>query len=360
MTVVLALMAYAVAVAVLTPRWLRRSAWTRGTPRLGILAWQASVGAVLGSLVLLAVAAALPVGQVSFDVGHLLHACSAVLRSRYRFGDAPRSAVVAGAVAAAVTVLLARAFVLRAVALVGQRSRQRCMIDVLACDLTEDGARVVEHHVPLAYCIPGRGGRIVLTSAAVNALDAEQLEAVIAHERAHLQGTPRPRAFRRRGRQGGLPVGVVLPHGRAADRRACRDARRRPGRPPGRGAAAGFRAGGHGFQGRAARRARSQLEDDAGTGHAPGAGPLQPRAVASGVGADCLRWAAAGPVGHRRPSRLGRQGRLLSGATALRHAAGDGSKGSGRLGLSPSGQAPASATSINAPEVAGPLLPVGR
>lgn len=188
MTVVLALMAYAVAVAVLTPRWLRRSAWTRGTPRLGILAWQASVGAVLGSLVLLAVAAALPVGQVSFDVGHLLHACSAVLRSRYRFGDAPRSAVVAGAVAAAVTVLLARAFVLRAVALVGQRSRQRCMIDVLACDLTEDGARVVEHHVPLAYCIPGRGGRIVLTSAAVNALDAEQLEAVIAHERAHLQG----------------------------------------------------------------------------------------------------------------------------------------------------------------------------
>jgi len=50
-TVVLALMAYAVAVAVLTPRWLRRSAWTRGTPRLGILAWQASVGAVLGSLV---------------------------------------------------------------------------------------------------------------------------------------------------------------------------------------------------------------------------------------------------------------------------------------------------------------------
>ena len=40
----------------------------------------------------------------------------------------------------------------------------------------------------MAYCVPGDGGRVVLTSAAVAALDERQLRAVLAHEHAHLDG----------------------------------------------------------------------------------------------------------------------------------------------------------------------------
>ncbi len=188
MSVLLALMIYAAAVAVLAPRWLTGAAWTQGSPRLGILAWQASTAAVLGSMILLAVAAALPVDQVSFDLGHLLHACAAVLRSRYSLSAAPWSAVLAAAVAAVAAVLLGRALLLRSVALVQARKRQRALIDVLALELTDDGTRVLDHDAALAYCIPGRGGRIVLTSAAVSTLTPDQLAAVIAHERAHLRG----------------------------------------------------------------------------------------------------------------------------------------------------------------------------
>jgi Zn-dependent protease with chaperone function len=183
MSVLLALVVYAV--AVLAPRWLTGAAWTQGSPRLGILAWQASTAAVLGSVILLAVAAALPVDQVSFDLGHLLHACGAVLRSRYSLSAAPWSAVLAAATAA---VLLRRALLLRSVALVQARKRQRALIDVLALELADDGTRVLDHQAALAYCIPGRGGRIVLTSAAVSTLTPDQLAAVIAHERAHLRG----------------------------------------------------------------------------------------------------------------------------------------------------------------------------
>jgi len=41
---------------------------------------------------------------------------------------------------------------------------------------------------PAAYCVPGRPAAIVLTSAALAVLDPGQLNAVLAHERAHLAG----------------------------------------------------------------------------------------------------------------------------------------------------------------------------
>jgi beta-lactamase regulating signal transducer with metallopeptidase domain len=40
----------------------------------------------------------------------------------------------------------------------------------------------------VAYCLPGRAGTVVVTSAAVAALDDGELSAVMAHERAHLRG----------------------------------------------------------------------------------------------------------------------------------------------------------------------------
>ena len=45
---------------------------------------------------------------------------------------------------------------------------------------------LVEHAQPTVYCVAGRHPTVILTTAARQALDAAQLEGVLAHERAHL------------------------------------------------------------------------------------------------------------------------------------------------------------------------------
>ena len=188
MTVPLALILYAVTVMVLAPRLLTYDDWTHVVPRWGIAAWQACVGAVLGSLVLLALSAVLPVDSVSFDVGHLLHACSTVLQHRYLLHDGPWVSRSSLAIAAITAGLLARALVIRSAAVWRGRRRQRCLIDLLARECDGHGTHVLVHEAPLAYCIPGGRGRIVLTTAARSRLDPEETAAVVAHERAHLRG----------------------------------------------------------------------------------------------------------------------------------------------------------------------------
>lgn len=44
------------------------------------------------------------------------------------------------------------------------------------------------HRLAAAYCLPGRHRRIVITNATLDALDGTQLDAVLAHEHAHLTG----------------------------------------------------------------------------------------------------------------------------------------------------------------------------
>ena len=47
--------------------------------------------------------------------------------------------------------------------------------------------RVLEHPTPTAYCVPGLRQRVVLSRGTIDALPADQLAAVLAHERAHLR-----------------------------------------------------------------------------------------------------------------------------------------------------------------------------
>jgi Zn-dependent protease with chaperone function len=50
------------------------------------------------------------------------------------------------------------------------------------------GAIVIDHAQPAAYCLSGPRQPVVLTSAALSALDDAQVAAVLAHERAHQAG----------------------------------------------------------------------------------------------------------------------------------------------------------------------------
>lgn len=66
------------------------------------------------------------------------------------------------------------------------RRRHRIQVDLLA--RTERGARVVDHDVPVAYCLPGLNrSRVVVSAGALARLESDEVDAVLAHERAHLR-----------------------------------------------------------------------------------------------------------------------------------------------------------------------------
>ena len=198
MKVAAALALYTVLLATVSGRLLARASWPSRAPRWGIAAWQAlSISALLGAagsgLALL-----VPNMAVSGNLSALLRECVMALRATYRSPGGALSAavgvtlafVVVGGAAFSVgrellTASNARRAHRQALRITGRRwaappcSGGRCASAI---------PLVVEHDVPVAYCLPGRGGRIVLTSAALSALPPAELRAVLAHERAHLSG----------------------------------------------------------------------------------------------------------------------------------------------------------------------------
>ncbi|MEV6349489.1 M56 family metallopeptidase [Actinoplanes sp. NPDC051851] len=73
-----------------------------------------------------------------------------------------------------------------------RRARHRMLVDLLDRverhqELSGDEVRVLDGPLPLAYCVPGREPRVVLSDAVLRVLDAPQVDAVLAHERAHLR-----------------------------------------------------------------------------------------------------------------------------------------------------------------------------
>jgi beta-lactamase regulating signal transducer with metallopeptidase domain len=78
--------------------------------------------------------------------------------------------------------LAASATVLRA------RRRHRILLSLLAHgDPKVPGALVVDSPAAAAYCVPGLRSRIVVSAGTLALLDAAELAAVLAHERAHLR-----------------------------------------------------------------------------------------------------------------------------------------------------------------------------
>jgi beta-lactamase regulating signal transducer with metallopeptidase domain len=68
------------------------------------------------------------------------------------------------------------------------RQRQRELLNLLAHgDPKVPGALVVDYPAAAAYCLPGLRPEIVISAGTLDLLDAHELAAVLAHERAHLR-----------------------------------------------------------------------------------------------------------------------------------------------------------------------------
>ena len=150
------------------PWALSRVTALRATPRAAMLLWQSlglsAVLAALGSSLALATDSAL--GE-----------------------DASGRRVALAAFALSVTVVVGGRLLWKG-HLVGTRvralrRRHRDLVDLLATD--DGGIRVLDETSLLAYCVPGLRPRVVLSQGARAALKPLELDAVLAHERAHLR-----------------------------------------------------------------------------------------------------------------------------------------------------------------------------
>lgn len=187
MRVALILLSYAVLLGSGGAFLLRRAVWVERAPRLGMLAWQVLTLSVLASLALAGLAVAVPIPRVTGDLAELLQACVMALSAQYTTpggaGVGAAGAVLAFAVAGWVSYCLAATLG----AAVRERRRHLDTLAVIGRKNARLDAVVLDHAQAAAYCLPGRRGRIVLTSAALQALGEEELQAVLAHERAHLR-----------------------------------------------------------------------------------------------------------------------------------------------------------------------------
>ncbi|WP_165984982.1 M56 family metallopeptidase [Streptomyces sp. YIM 98790] len=187
MRIAVLLLGYATVLAVLAPMLLARPGWTARAPKLGIWAWQAVTATVIASVALAGLALAVPTVPVSGSLAEMLHACVMALRAQY--------AVPGGAAAAASGTALAVAVAGRTGWCLGaavwrarrERVRHAAVLAMVGRARPDLGVTVLDDDRPAAYCLPGHGHRIVLTTAALAALDPRELGAVIAHERAHIR-----------------------------------------------------------------------------------------------------------------------------------------------------------------------------
>ena len=161
---------------------LSGSAWSRRLPKVAALAW---VGVLAGIL-------AAAVGMVALvstgrrGVGHrpvewLVHCW------HHHDGAGPRwyalNAALLGATLAA-TYVAARRY---RRTLAERRRHQEALQLVVRASGELDDVWVLDHPIPVVYCVPAPTRPIVVSSGALDRLEDAELQAVLAHERAHLR-----------------------------------------------------------------------------------------------------------------------------------------------------------------------------
>jgi Zn-dependent protease with chaperone function len=162
--------------SLVVPGLLAGARWPDRAPAAAVVAWQAvTLAAVLSAL------------------GVVLAGPEELVRAFGSGRPAAAAALIGALVVAAVIVIRL------CVALLGvsrrsraRRERHRTVADLL--DRAERheridvaGLRVLDAALPLAYCVPGRSPRVVVSEGALRLLDEPQVDAVLRHEQAHLR-----------------------------------------------------------------------------------------------------------------------------------------------------------------------------
>ena len=187
MSTAIGLLVFAAVLSVLAPRMMG-GRWSGRSPRLALAGWLAASAGVLVSVVLAGLTLLVPAAAVSEGLAAILDACAATIAGVYR-SPGQLAAVVTGVTLSGGTVLRLGWVAARS-GLSTRRERRRLQAAIGAGTRPEPSldAVILDSDQPGAFCLPGRRHTVVVTSAALSALSADELAGVLAHERAHLRG----------------------------------------------------------------------------------------------------------------------------------------------------------------------------
>lgn len=187
MTVALMLLAYAALLAGYGPRLLDRARWTTAAPRMAIATWFTLATSVVLAVALAGVAVVMPMDGFTAQPSGIIATCVDALQSQY----GPTGGLVLAVAGGLLTWLAPILLLVAGTALARRTAAERARLRSALASAEVDGALgavVVVSPRPAAYCIPGAGGTVVVTTGAIDLLEREGLGAVLAHERAHLAG----------------------------------------------------------------------------------------------------------------------------------------------------------------------------
>lgn len=179
------------------PHLLSKATWPQRAPRAAMVLWQSvAVAAVLSA----------------FSTGLAIASMLLVPGPDGRPTTSPTAEIavlglplwLASVTVFALTILIGARFVYSIVRVAvrtrRRRAHHRMLVDLLdnrqlrsaltcrdALRHHSGDLRVVELAEPVAYCLPGIRQRVVLSQGAIASLSDEELEAIVAHERAHLR-----------------------------------------------------------------------------------------------------------------------------------------------------------------------------
>ncbi|MDN5858208.1 MAG: M56 family metallopeptidase [Pseudonocardia sp.] len=182
----LALLVLGVLLAEPVSRRLASARWPTRDPVGGLLLWQA-IG-LAGGLSLLG--AGIVYGLAPFGSSLPSAACAAA--QALPTGVVPPAFGLPHAVALAVALViglrLVGVLVIVTVRTLRSRARHRDLLDLLGTPWpAAPHARVLDHPLPVAYCLPGLRSRLVVSAGVLDRLDTAEVRAVLAHESAHLR-----------------------------------------------------------------------------------------------------------------------------------------------------------------------------
>ncbi|MET8824821.1 M56 family metallopeptidase [Streptomyces sp. NPDC004610] len=186
MSPALPLLGYAAVVGLLAPGLLLRRAWPYRAPALAVAVWQGLIVSFVLAVALAAHHLAAPTEHLHADLVGFLHWCGLTATTGVpdpTITDRLTVALPLMVVAAALAAVAVELFRGRRA-----RARHRRVLDLVGRRDPRLAATVVEHERPAVYCLPGRRPRIVVSAGALRLLSPGQLDAVLAHERAHIAG----------------------------------------------------------------------------------------------------------------------------------------------------------------------------
>lgn len=191
MNVAAGLLIYGVVMMTLAPTLL--SALTRGgaAPKFGVAAWLTALVSVLATWIAIPILILLDVVFHGGTRGSLLTSCVEFLCdiAAGRAGIAAQATVIAVAVVSASALVGVGVKATRSIRRLHAHAHKHAQaVRMVGRPAAERDVFIVDADERTAYCVAGEPSAIVVTTGAIAALSGDELAAVLAHERAHLDG----------------------------------------------------------------------------------------------------------------------------------------------------------------------------